>query len=637
MSDHRSETRMLKVALFGGILVLNSYLSKYLFSAKIDPIARDLSAFLGAAILSIPIFWETLTDLYKGRVQMNELVTLALFASFAMGEYRIAGVVAFFMLTTFTIEKQTASGAEAAIEAVVRLTPRSARRLRDGQEEIIDAWNDLKIKDCCRVRPGENFPADGKILLGYTTVNQASITGESLPVDKLPGQEVYAGTQNLTGLVDYEVTHIGMDSTLGKVKGLIADAEKSKLPLTKMIDRYIGYYTPVVLMIAALTWFLTRDMTRVITVLIMAVPDDLIVAGPSAVLAAISSAARLGILVKDVNHIELASQIKAVIFDKTGTLTEGTLEVARLQPAPGVELADLLLVAASVESHSNHPTAEALRKLTKEANLTLLENNDSQEFPGLGVKARLGEKECLAGREKWLESQGISLEPLRESLAQDECAEMSIICIACDNRIYGWIGLRDAIRPFSAETIQQLQELGIERCCMVTGDHERVAQRVAYKLGISEYKAGCLPEEKEQIVQDFKKDGKLVAVVGDGVNDAPALARGDIGIAMGTIGSDVAMQSASIALMSNDLRRIPFLIALSRKAKLVMKQNLGFGLVFIICGVYLAIIGVASPITAAFMHGISFLFVFFNSARLVRAGDAIQEARTSETGKPGKL
>lgn len=623
-ATHSDMTR-LGIALFGGILVLNSYLSKLFFSGAIDDVARDLSAFIGALMLGIPIFWEAARNLCHGRVRMNELVALALIAAFAQQDYRTAGAVAFFMLITVTIEKRTAIGAEAAIEAVVRLTPRTARRLQNGREEEIDAFNDLAPGDLCRVRPGENFPADGIILSGTSSVNQASITGESLPVDKSTGDEVFAGTLNLTGLIDFRVSRVGTDTTLGKVRSLIADAEQSKLPIMRVLDQYIGYYTPVILMIAALAWFITQGIDRVIAVLVMAVPAALVIAYPSAVIAAISAAARLGILIKDVSHIELAARIKAIVFDKTGTLTEGKLEVARLQPVDGVELADLLQVAVSVEHHSNHPTAEALRKLAVKAGVAPEPVDAYEEVAGRGVRASLNGEFCMVGRAVWISEAGISTDALQTSLDATEDEGMSIVCVARGAQVMGWIGLRDAIRAASPEAIAQLRELGVERCCMVTGDNERVAHAVAAKLGISEVRAGCLPEEKEQVVREIKESGVLVAVVGDGVNDAPALAVGDIGIAMGAFGSDVAVQSASIALMNNDLRRIPFFIGLARKTRVLMHQNLAIGLGFIIVGVYFAISGDITPVGAALLHSVSSLIVIFNSARLVRSGEFMQQ------------
>ena len=621
----KPEMFRLGIALFGGILVLNCYLSRVFFSNAIDETARDFSALIGALILSLPIFFEAIRDLIQGKVHMNELVALALVAAFASKDYQTAGAVAFFMLITITIEKRTAIGAEAAIEAVVRLTPRLARRIVDGVEEEVDAFTDLKAGDVCRVRPGENFPADGVVTVGMSTVNQASITGESLPADKAVGDEVYAGTQNLTGLVEFRVTRIGSDTTLGKVRNLIADAERSKLPIMRMIDKYVGYYTPTILMIAGLVWFITMRIDRVIAVLVMSVPAAFVIATPSAVIAAIAAASRLGILIKDVSYIEQAARIGAIIFDKTGTLTEGKLAVARLEPAEGVELAELLELATSAEHHSNHPAAEAMRRLAREAKVEWREPQEYEEVAGLGVRATFDGRRCLVGRKTWLADEGVDLSALEATLTDAEHKGLSVVCVACDGKAWGWIGLSDAIRPVTAEAISQLKELGVDRCCMVTGDNERVAKAVAAQIGISEVAASCLPEQKETYVRKLKKTGKIVAVVGDGVNDAPALAAGDIGIAMGAFGSDIAVQSASVALMNNDLRRIPFLIGLARRTRVLTIQNFAVGLGFIVVGVYLATLGQVTPVGAALLHSVSSLMVIFNSARLVRSGEMLQE------------
>ncbi len=621
----KPEMFRLGIALFGGILVLNCYLSRVFFSNAIDETARDFSALIGALILSLPIFFEAIRDLIQGKVHMNELVALALVAAFASKDYQTAGAVAFFMLITITIEKRTAIGAEAAIEAVVRLTPRLARRIVDGNEEEVDAFTDLKAGDVCRVRPGENFPADGVVTVGTSTVNQASITGESLPADKAVGDEVYAGTQNLTGLVEFRVTRIGSDTTLGKVRNLIADAERSKLPIMRMIDKYVGYYTPTILMIAGLVWFITMRIDRVIAVLVMSVPAAFVIATPSAVIAAIAAASRLGILIKDVSYIEQAARIGAIIFDKTGTLTEGKLAVARLEPAEGVELAELLELATSAEHHSNHPAAEAMRRLAREAKVEWREPQEYEEVAGLGVRATFDGRRCLVGRKTWLADEGVDLSALEATLTEAEHKGLSVVCVASDGKAWGWIGLSDAIRPVTAEAISQLKELGVDRCCMVTGDNERVAKAVAAQIGISEVAASCLPEQKETYVRKLKKTGKIVAVVGDGVNDAPALAAGDIGIAMGAFGSDIAVQSASVALMNNDLRRIPFLIGLARRTRVLTIQNFAVGLGFIVVGVYLATLGQVTPVGAALLHSVSSLMVIFNSARLVRSGEMLQE------------
>jgi len=609
-------------AVVGGVFVINSYLANAFFKAWIDPFAIELSALIGAVILALPILISAVRDLLGGKVYMNELVALALLAAFASEDYRTAGLVAFFMLITITIEHKTAVGAEASLESLVKLTPRRARRLEDGREVDVDV-QELRVGDVVRVRPGENFPADGVVVQGTSAVNQASITGESLPLDKSLNDDVFAGTQNLTGAVEFKINRLGKDTTLGKVRELIAAAEKSKLPFMRMVDRYAGYYTPSILMIAALVWFVTGEMSRVIAVLVIACPCAVVLATPSALIAALAAAARLGVLIKDVTHIELISKINAMVFDKTGTLTEGNLEVGRLQPAEGVELAELLQTAVSAECHSNHPAAEAMRKLAEEAEITWEDPSSYEEFTGRGVVANFGDDVYRVGRAPWLAEYGIDTKPLENKIEEDGVAGMSIIFVACNKRLLGWVGLRDAIREAAGASVSRLEKLGIKRCCMVTGDNQSVAEMVARKIGIKELQYGCLPQEKVAFVDQLRNRNYTVGVVGDGVNDAPALAAGDVGIAMGAIGSDVAVHSASIALMNNDLRRIPFLVLLSRQTRRVMNQNLLLGLIFIVAGVYFSTVGIITPVLAAFLHSVSTLLLIFNSARLLRAGEEL--------------
>jgi len=468
------------------------------------------------------------------------------------------------------------------------------------------------------VRPGENFPVDARILQGESTVNQASITGESLPVEKAAGDEVYAGTQNLTGLVDLVVTKVGSDTTLGKVKNMILAAEGSRPPVVRIIDRYAGYYTPTVLMLAYVTWAFTSDMERVITLMVIACPCAVVLATPTAVVAAVAAAARLGILIKNVSHLELAAHITSFVFDKTGTLTDGILSVVKLQPFGGVKPAELLKTAASAERFSNHPTALAIQKIASEAGLKLDEAADFQEIHGKGVIASIGGTTCRIGRANWMAEQGIKLpeHPL------DEQSGLSVVYVAMGQNVLGWIGFKDKLRREAPEMISGLRSNGVRFVSMVSGDRASVAENVAEVLQLDDFRSECLPEGKVEFVEKLKRTGR-VAVVGDGVNDAPALAAGDLGIAMGAIGSDVAINSASIALMTNDLRRIPMLLVLSRKSRLVINQNLVFGMVFVFGGMVLSIFGWMTPIVAAMLHTASTLVIIFNSARLVRTGEEL--------------
>lgn len=602
-------------AFVGGFLIVNSYLLSWLFPD--ETFASNLSAAIGAVTLALPIVVTAIRDLIEGRVYMNELVALAILAAFASGDFRTAGIVAFFLLITIIIESHTASGAQRSIEELIRLTPRTAHKIgEDGETDV--SVKDLALNDIISVRPGENFPVDGVIVRGESAVNQASITGESMPEDKNAGDEVYAGTLNISGSLEVRVTRLGKDTTLGKVEQMIRSAERNKTPFVRIIDRYAGYYTPTILMLAIITWWLPGgSMDRVISLLVISCPCAVVLATPTTIVAAVAAAARLGVLIKNINHLELAGKIRTVVFDKTGTLTEGELSVARLNPvAEGVEPAELLLTAISLEAHSNHPTAQALQRLAAEVGIPAKPVSGFQEVPGKGVIAMLDGKRVLVGRAAWLESVGVTL----PALDPKETETMSVVYVAVDDKVIGWIGFKDKIRSEAAAAINELKSIGVTRCAMVTGDRGSVAVSIAAQLSIDDIRSDCLPETKVAYVEEVKKTS-TVAVVGDGVNDAPALAAGDLGIAMGAIGSDIAINSASIALMTNDLRRVPFLIVLSRKTSAIMYQNLAFGLSFVLCGIILSVFGRMDPIAAAALHTISTLIVIFNSARLVRTGE----------------
>lgn len=609
-------------AFAGGFLIVNSYLMSWFFPEQ--GFASDLSAALGAILLALPILLTAVKDLYEGRVYMNELVALAILAAFTSGDFRTAGIIAFFLLITIIIESHTASGAQRSIEALIRLTPHTARKLVDGNPVEVEVLS-LAVGDIINVRPGENFPVDGVVVNGQSAVNQASITGESLPIDKSGGDEVYAGTQNLSGSIDVKVTKLGGDTTLGKVKDMILSAERSKTQAVRIIDRYAGYYTPTILMLATITWWLTDgNMTRVITLLVIACPCAVVLATPTTLVAAVAAAARLGILIKNVNHLELAAKIRAVVFDKTGTLTEGELSVARLSPVDGVEPAELLRYAMSLELHSNHPTALAIQRLASEVGLKPLEITSFREEHGKGVEAMADGVKILVGRAAWIETEGISV----SGGTDEEEQGMSVVYVARSGKLVGWIGFKDKIRPEAAAAIRELKGIGVKRCSMVTGDRASVAEKIAAQLNIDDVRSDCLPQGKVAYVEEVKRSS-VVAVVGDGVNDAPALAVGDLGIAMGAIGSDIAINSASVALMTNDLRRIPLLVTLARKSSSVTNQNLIFGLLFVAGGIVLSVFGWMSPIAAAVFHTLSTLIVIFNSARLVRTGEEVTFAEST--------
>ena len=628
--DHSHTNVKLWQTLVGLILVLNSFVVGWIAPGM--ETVGDLSALVGAAILGYPILLVAFKDLRLGRLSINELVALGVLACAAKGDFRTAGIVAFFMLLGEIIETRTAAGARASIESLVKITPTKARRLAGGKEEEVPA-SALSVGDVIRIRPGDNIAADGVILSGQGSVNQANITGESLPVDKNPGEQVFAGTINLNGLLEVKVTKAGQDTTIGRVRELILAAEKTKLPFMRIVDQYIGYYTPLVLVISALVWAFTKDLDRVISVLIGACPCAFILATPTAMVAALSAAARLGILVKNISDLEAAARITAFVFDKTGTLTTGKLVVSRLNPLGGTAPAELLRLAASAERFSNHPTAKAMVQLAEEAGVPFADVTGFKETAGRGVGATIEGAQVLVGRAAWLKDNGVTGDFIK-SVDLDETAGFSLLFIARNDQCIGWVGLQDQTRPEAAEAIRGLQEAGIRRIAMVSGDRKPVAERVAAEIGVPEVVAECLPQDKVEFVKACKAKGYRVAVIGDGVNDAPALAAGDISIAMGAAGSEVAINSATIALMNNDLRRLPFLVKISRMARSVINQNFLFGILFVVVVLTAGAMGYVHPIVAAMLHNAGALIVVFNSARLVRQGEELEPFLNPATPAP---
>lgn len=623
--------------LVGGVLLLCSFAAQLLWR---NEVYATLPAAIAVLLLGLPLAWDAIRDVWHGRSGMSALVALAVIGSAAIGHYQESAAIAFFMLLSSLIENRTAIGAQASIESLVRLTPTKAVLLRDGEETNVEA-QDLKAGDIVRVRPGDNIPADGEVISGQSTVNQANITGESLPIDKTEGDEVFGGTINVTGAMDIRVLKAGADTTLGRVKDLILQAELTRTPLIRMIDKYAGWYTPTILMLTGAVLFFslqndpTTAFTRAIAMLVIACPSALILATPTAMVAALSAAARLGVLIKSVVTLEVARNLTAIVFDKTGTLTTGVLTVTQMSPSEGVSGVELLEAAAAAERNSRHPVARAVTAVARKARLSLPDATEFNEVVGRGVRAVVTGSEILVGRATWLTDESLGL---GEQVASDVEAAiksgvpegLSVLFVVRDRRLLGWIGLEDNARPEAPGAIDQLRHMGMRRLIILTGDRASVARRVAAQMHFEEFKAEVLPHEKLEMVDHLKARGHRVAVVGDGVNDAPALAAGDISIAMGAAGSDVAIHSASIALMSSNLNRIPFLIDLSRRTISIIRQNLILGGAFIVVFIALAAGGYVTPVMASILHVISGLIVIFNSARLVRAGEAMENAEVSE-------
>jgi len=627
---------LLIATLMGGLLVFNSFVAELIFE---DAEYSDAFALLGAVLLGTPLVIHALKHLIGGHLHMDELVAIAVLAAIVIGDYQEAGVIAFFMIISTLVETRTALGARASIQSLIKLTPTRAHVIESDGREVEAEAASLRPGQIIRVRPGDNIPADGVVVSGESTVNQANITGESFPVDKTQGTEVFNGTVNLSGAMDIRVTKAGSETTLGRVQSLILQAERTRIPLMRLIDQYAAWYTPTILMLAGMVMFFKRGedgMERAITMLVVACPCALVLATPTAMVAALSCAARLGILVKNVVTLEAVRNLTAVMFDKTGTLTTGELSVTQMKPAPGVDPTDLLRTAASVDQFSRHPTAKALLAVAQKARLRLLGVDKFEEVSGRGVSGTVDGQEILVGRRTWLADRSVDLSLLEQPEFR-EPEGISVLCVARGGKLIGWIGMEDRTREEARAAIDQLRELGVRTVIMVTGDKWSVARRVAGEMGCTDVHAEVLPARKLEIVDSLKAHGHRVAVIGDGVNDAPALAAGDFGVAMGAAGSDVAIHSASIALMNNDLRRIPFLITLSRATAKVIWQNLLFGVAFIVILLTLGALGYLPAMMAAFLHMVASAVVIFNSARLVRFGEDVEAADARQAVRPRRV
>jgi Cd2+/Zn2+-exporting ATPase len=599
----------------GGICLLLSAFLRWLRPDQ--PEVTAAWEMLGAILTSIPIFSDALAGLRNwnddhGEFYMNQFITIAVLACFASGQYMTAGIVAFVLIVGHIFEDRSMLGTREAIANLIDLSRLRARRIREGQEEWVDT-DSLLTGDKVRLRAGDTVPADGRVISGGSTVDQASITGESIPVEVEPGAFIFAGTSNLTGVIEMEVTQTGKLTALGKVKDLVEEAGKTRAPIVRLTEEYARYYMPLVLIVAGFVLFFTRDVQRAISIIVVSIPCTFLLAGPAAMVAALASAARMGILVKSVRFFEAANDIDTVVFDKTGTLTSGDLRLSEVAPRNGVGEDSLLALAASIEQHSSHPIARAIVAEAKRLGLKLSDPSKMDEEHGQGLSARVNGTRVFVGRASWLRAMRITL-----PAEADLFSGFSALHIAEEGAYLGTLYLSDTIRPEAVAAISLLRQEGIREFRMLTGDRRSVAEEIATIAGISDFQAECLPEQKMEAILQLQSNGRKVMVVGDGVNDAPALATGNLSVAVGALGSDVAIQTADIALMSGDLRRIPHFLELSERTMRTINQNILCGLVFISVAVLLSGIGLIPPLAAAFVHELGAFFVIFNSARLLR-------------------
>jgi heavy metal translocating P-type ATPase len=507
------------------------------------------------------------------------------------------------------LEERSLLGSQEAIRALSRLTQTKARRLlpnRDIEEVNAQA---LHVGDLVEVRAGDLTPADGIVETGVSSIDIASITGESVPIEVLPGSEVLNGTLNLDGHLVVRITRVGAQTTLGRVVSLLREAEQAKPPITRLLERYANRYLVLVLLLAAGTWFVSGDTAVMLAVLVASCPAALVLAAPATSIAGISVASRHGILVKGAAFLENLATVDAVAFDKTGTVTIGQLRLVEARPEPGVVLDDLVDVAGNLGAASSHPVSRALAPLVGSRQRLVLE--DIHETRGLGVVARNGDDRVALGRVALFEQLGIAT-------SAPPSHDGPIAGVARGSRFLGWVLLADEPRPHAGEAVADLARLGLRRQILITGDRSAAAHRVADLLNITEVYAELLPEQKMRIILDEVAAGHRPLVVGDGINDALALKAGAVGIAMGGQGTDVALASADLVLMTNDLRRLGTCIRLSRRCRRTIYTNVAIGLIWTLVIVACAVTGVLGALAAALLQNLSSLIVMFNAGRLLK-------------------
>ena len=618
--ERRSAARQLTLAMVAlGLLALG--LAWHWFDPLQDGVAQILFG-VSSLLVAIPVLRSAWYSIRFPSLHglTDQLVAIALLGAWATGDLLTAALLPILMIFGHVLEERSVIGSQEAIESLGRLT-RSHARLIDADGSIREVDNGtLKAGDQVEVRAGDRVPADGRVLEGQASLDTAPITGESVPVQAVPGMDVFGGAINLDGLLRIEVSRTGDDSTLGKVIALMQKAEQSKPPITRLLERYAGQYMVLVLLIAAVTWFITNDPQAMLAVLVAACPCALVLSAPATAIAGIAVAARHGILIRSSAFLEEFADLSSLVIDKTGTLTYGALHLQRLQVAPECSLdeANMLHLAASLGAASSHPVSRALATLVAQDAHHPLEQ--LRERQGLGVIAQTPEGEAALGRAELFQQLGIDLPPVPEH-------DGPIAGLALNGRFLAWLLLADQVRPESAAALADLRELGLGRQLLLTGDRLPVANALANLVGIKDVVAQALPEDKLRHVTDEIRNGFRPLVVGDGINDSLALKAGVVGVAMGAGGADIALASADIVLIGSDLRRLGTCVRLSRQCRRTLQINVAIGLgwtLAIVAAAAFGLLGVAGAVIAALLHNLSTLLVLANAGRLLRIEEPLK-------------
>ena len=594
---------ILSVVIFGEGLGLFDFLN-------------DLIPFpLGVVIViagGYPVFMNVIRATLKRQIISHTLMTIGVIAALVVGQWVTAALVVVFMRVGDYVENFTTESARRAVKELTSLAPQTARVERDGAEAEVPVA-EVKIGETVIVRPGEKIAVDGEVISGQATVDQSAITGESMPIEAGNGTHVYAATIAKLGSLRIRTERIGSDTTFGRVVKMVEEAEAHRADVQQLADKFSAWYLPVVAVIAALTFIFTRNPLSTAAVLLVACSCSFALATPVAMLASVGASAKRGLLIKGGKYLELLARADVLLVDKTGTLTLGQPQVTDVIPLNGLSRSEILSLAASVERYSEHPLAEAVRTLAHDENIALVEPQNFESVPGHGVRATIDSRRVAVGNRRLI--------PSAESLSiasELEAQGKTLLFMERDNELVGVFAAADTLRSEVPAALKEARSLGIRHIELLTGDNERTASALADKLGVS-YRANLLPENKIDIVKEYQAKGHVVVMVGDGVNDAPALAQADIGIAMGAAGTDVAIEAAHIALMREDWNLVPDVLKIAQRTMRVVRTNLLFTTAYNIIGLTLAAFGFLPPVLAAAAQSLPDIGIMGNSARLLKS------------------
>lgn len=577
-------------------------------------------AWITVLISGIPLLylavWRIIYNPGISKISSALLITIAMFAAIAIGDLFAAGEVAFIMAIGAILEEMTTNRAKKGLKNLIRLAPTQGRRLKDGKEEMIPA-EEIRHGDVLRILPGETIPVDGKILTGETSVDQSIMTGESLPVDKEVGEDVFCGTINCFGAIDITATKVGEDSSLQKLIRMVQDAENKQAPMQRIADKAASWLVPVALLIAIGAYIGTGNIVTAVTVLVVFCPCALVLATPTAIMAAIGQATKHGVIIKSGEALEKMGKVDTIAFDKTGTLTYGHLDVSDILTFDkNLDEMQLLALAASAETKSEHPLGKAIVSCANKKELPLTESSAFKMTTGKGIYAEVLGKKLLCGNEKFLLENGVAIDNAVQTVLEKLRTQgKASILVADGTRCVGVIALSDVLRPEAKDMVSRLSSMHT-RTVLLTGDNKKTTDYFAEQVGISEVRAELLPEEKVQNIEELQRENHKVCMIGDGVNDAPALKTADVSVAMGSMGSDIAVDAADIALMSDDISKIPYLKRLSNATVATIKFSITLSMCINFVAIVLSLLQLLNPTTGALVHNAGSCFVVLIAALL---------------------